>query len=385
MLTPDQIEAEKKILKARARLMMSQPFFAVLIMHMGVHPGPEGSGIDTMATDGKRLFYWAPFVLKLKMEELEAVLAHEVMHVCYLHHTRRGDRQGDIWNIAGDFVINADLRRAGIKLPNPHLYDQKYEGMSTEQVYNLLVKNAKKVKGGDGSDPGKCGGVMDAAPPYASSEMKEAERRAQVQVRQAMAVARAKNVGSIPAPLVKMMADLDKPTITWKELFRDWADESRIVDTDWTRPSRRDYGDGIILPGSGSIAPSHIVAWVDTSGSMDERSLAAIMAELQGFLDESACEKLTVGFCDCAVQETLEFEAGDIINVCPKPGGGTDFAPAFRWTAEHAPKASGVVYLTDLCCHSFGQEPGCPVLWVRYGGYSNKPPFGKLLDLDPSA
>jgi predicted metal-dependent peptidase len=69
-------------------------------------------------------------------------------------------------------------------------------------------------------------------------------------------------------------------------------------------------------------------------------------------------------------------------------GGGTDFADSFRWLKENAPDASAVIYLTDLQCNSFGDEPMCPVLWATYADESQfdfwaaRVPFGKPILVD---
>jgi predicted metal-dependent peptidase len=42
-----------------------------------------------MATDGRRILFNPEFVHSLQPEELEAVLAHEVLHCALGHHPRR--------------------------------------------------------------------------------------------------------------------------------------------------------------------------------------------------------------------------------------------------------------------------------------------------------
>jgi predicted metal-dependent peptidase len=368
------------------RVMLKNGFFGAPLMQMGMR---AEDSIPTMGVDGRHLYYNAKWVLDLKGDELQGVLVHEVLHICYLHHTRRGDRDPELWNVSGDAVINLDVKAAGFQLPpgvntpGGMIQIPDAAGKSCEQVYNMLKKQG--FKPAPGPDPGGCGGVMDAAKPHQVVALGEAERQAQQMIRGAMAVARGRNAGNIPSALVRMMAELDKPKTSWGDTFRAWADEGRSYDTDWCRPSRRDLGNGFILPSTVSIAPAHIVAWVDTSGSMSQEALSAIMAELQGMLDEHVCDKLTIGYCDTRVQGTEECEPGDIIKSVPRPGGGTDFAPAMEWTRQNVERPSGVVYLTDLECHSFGFSPGCPVLWVRYGSYGNNPPYGRVLEIDPSA
>jgi predicted metal-dependent peptidase len=62
--------------------------------------------IPTAATDGKR-YYWNPrFILKLSHRGLRIVCAHEAWHAIYMHPSRRGSRNPELWNIAVDYIVN---------------------------------------------------------------------------------------------------------------------------------------------------------------------------------------------------------------------------------------------------------------------------------------
>ena len=50
---------------------------------------------------------------------------------------------GSLWNIAGDLVINWDLKQAGLTLPDGCLLEQKYAGMTAEAVYDKIRDDAK--------------------------------------------------------------------------------------------------------------------------------------------------------------------------------------------------------------------------------------------------
>ena len=63
--------------------------------------GPvERDDIDTGATDGKHLFYNPKWFGKLSDLERIGFLAHEVMHVVFMHHLRRQERHAEKWNVA---------------------------------------------------------------------------------------------------------------------------------------------------------------------------------------------------------------------------------------------------------------------------------------------
>jgi len=88
---------------------------------------------------------------------------HEVSHILLFHHLRMGHRDGEIWNIAGDFVINLLLANlegeAANKVKKPLInmsiknipekkimLNDKFSGMIEEEVYDDLTKNKNITK-----------------------------------------------------------------------------------------------------------------------------------------------------------------------------------------------------------------------------------------------
>ena len=133
--------AHDYIVKARAKLMKGNVGMASMLLHLKLVEVDQ-SRCDTMATDGKVIYYYPEFVLGLSEPELQGVLVHEALHVVYEHPLRRGKRHPKIWNIACDYVINAylywDLK---LELPLGGLLSYKYKGMTAEKVYSILVKD----------------------------------------------------------------------------------------------------------------------------------------------------------------------------------------------------------------------------------------------------
>jgi predicted metal-dependent peptidase len=60
-----------------------------------------------------------------------------------------------------------------------------------------------------------------------------------------------------------------------------------------------------------------------------------------------------------------------------KGGGGTDFRPVFEWVEESQTEPACLIYLTDLCCHSYPAPPDYPVLWVTES--RRTAPFGETV------
>jgi predicted metal-dependent peptidase len=160
--------------------------------------------------------------------------------------------------------------------------------------------------------------------------------------------------------------------------------QSISKDHSWARPNRRFLGSGLYLPSLQSDAVDHALVAIDTSGSVSDRQAQeAFSDELQGLLDTGAVDKVTVVYCDAMIHgEPEEYHRGDVIELRRPGGGGTNFAPVTQWAADQ--QAACLIYLTDLACWSFGEDPGLPVLWAKWGAFKHPNiPFGEEVEIDP--
>ena len=120
-----------------------------------------------MATDGVSLYYNPEFVETLNAATLAGTLAHEVMHPALHHHVRRSGRDPKRWNMACDFAINPLLVDAGLNLPEGVLLDNRFRGMSAEQIYNLLESEAAQDSGSEDEESESGGDRSNAEQPSA--------------------------------------------------------------------------------------------------------------------------------------------------------------------------------------------------------------------------
>jgi predicted metal-dependent peptidase len=127
--------AADKVMKARAAIIQSRKFYAVLISN--VEPVPCWS-IPRMATDSVKHYYNPQFVCGLPQDILEGVQVHESEHDARHHSTRRRGRDPERWNKAADYSINPDLLAEGFKLPDWVLNRPEFAGMATEDIYRVL-------------------------------------------------------------------------------------------------------------------------------------------------------------------------------------------------------------------------------------------------------
>ena len=128
--------ARTKIQNALARCMRKDVGISSILLRL---PLVSDNSIETMCTDGKVIKYSDDFVLKITGAECEGVLLHEGYHVILLHHTRMGNRNHKLWNIACDYAINNYIYdHTDFDLPEGGLWDEKYDHMTAEKIYHIL-------------------------------------------------------------------------------------------------------------------------------------------------------------------------------------------------------------------------------------------------------
>jgi len=413
MSTDVVAKIDKRMVRARASLIQKHPFWGTLAMHLRLVEDP---GCGTMWVDGENLGYDPLFLDELSERELEGVNAHEIAHCAYLHHTRRGTRDIELWNDACDYAINRDLIKGGFILPKGVLLDPQYDGMAAEAIYAILDQKrqaerqqqaqqqgqeqqggqsqpqpgqspASGHKKGSGRAPNPCGEVRDAAKPGNEASKARSESNWRVRVMQAMGVERADHAGDIPGDLLRMYEAVRKRPVDWRSIVRRFIDARNRQDYSWTSPNKRMLGYGFVLPGLVPDGVNHLGIVVDTSCSVNKRALGLFVNEVQATLDDGAVSHITIICIDTRVQARYDFYAGDVIKFEPKGGGGTRFSPAIAWFQKHEPDVAALIYFTDLDCNDYGPQPDVPMIWVGYGTSkeiaerTKKVPFGEVIPL----
>ena len=149
-----------ELTEAISRLIMQQPFFAVLLLDL--LSLSETDAIPTAGTNGKQLLVNPEWFGKLTLNERVFVICHEVMHVI-LEHQRRTklymDRgigpdmkafNPEKMNVAEDYIINDWVIHSGQNdMPKGGCLDPKfgYNDLA-DDVYGHLVELADSLGGG---------------------------------------------------------------------------------------------------------------------------------------------------------------------------------------------------------------------------------------------
>ena len=139
---------------AKIIAMKRSPFFGTLLYNL---PIVRTDKIQTLGVDGSVLHvnekFWESYNNQPEMQV--GLLMHEVGHL-FLNHLWRGRKfttiitnpntgeQISLYNLAGDAVINLMITEEGFRLPNEAFLDEKYHGMTTEEVYQSMLGEVPK-------------------------------------------------------------------------------------------------------------------------------------------------------------------------------------------------------------------------------------------------
>ena len=362
--------------KARSRLILDNPFFGTLCLRQKPTEWDEPTG----AVDGKHLFYNVKWFEKLTEMERVGFLAHEVMHLVLMHHTRRQERNGHKWNVAADYAINNHLIAEGFILPKGGLVDDQYTDMTTEAIYNMLPE---PPQGWDAvyKDGGGCGGVLDHPDSDGTNGTKSAiEADLQVAVNQAAEAAKAQ--GKLSGNMQSLVSDITEPKVDWKQVLARFLRANNKSDFTWTRPNRRFIGQGMYLPSLHNPCLEEIAIAVDTSGSISDDELAQFTSEASYILHELNPERVQFIQCDTKVQDACEYTRESLpLKVTYQGRGGTLIGPVIDYVNEHHPGVAALVYLTDLevCPEDFGDKPHYPVLFISTN--VEEAPYGEVIKM----
>jgi predicted metal-dependent peptidase len=303
-------DARERLITARIGLLLKHAFFGNLATRLQLINADDW--LTTAATDGLKLYYNSRFIMMLKPKEVEFLVAHEVMHVVYDHIGRRIDRDPEIWNIANDYTVNADLKKHKVGefiTTVPCLYEKKYEDWTSEDIYEDLMKNVQYINiddlldqmlddhlDGEGDDSEDGDGNEDRKG-KGRPKMSEAEREAMRQeVKQAILnAAQQAEAGSMPAGVERLIKQMTDPVMPWRELIQTNLTSAIKSDYTWMRPSRRSWHMDAIMPGMNPGEEIDVDIYIDMSGSISNKQGMQFLSEVAGMMDafeQSPCDLL---------------------------------------------------------------------------------------------
>lgn len=387
-------QARDKLIGARVGLLLKHGFFGNLATNLKLVNADEWCA--TAATDGRTFYYNAKFINMLSRGELEFLFGHEVLHVVYDHMGRRNERDPQIWNIADDYAVNADLKRHRVGdfiTTVPCLYEHKYDGKPAEEIYDDLMKNVQVLNiddlldkiiddhlDSDGESDGdgqESGGKGKRPKPLTQEEKDQLRQEVKQQI---LAAAKSSDASSVPAGVQRMIKEITEPKMNWKELIVTTLTSAIRTDYSFMRPNRRGWHVDAIMPGMTPGEEIDIAVAIDMSGSIGDKQAAAFLAEIRGIMESFNGYKIHVFCFDTEVYAQQDFNSDNLDTIEGyelKGGGGTDFDCIFKYLKDRGEDTKRLIVFTDgYPFGSWGDPDFCDTTWIIHGDRNPNPPFG---------
>ena len=400
-------QTEEKLTTARVGLLLKAPFFGNMATRMKLIDASEWC--PTAATDGRNFFYNKDFVEKLSTKKLEFLFGHEIGHCVFDHFGRAGSRDRQLCNIAQDYAINIILKdeKIGDVIDEVKIcLDPKYRGLAWEEIYDSLYEEADKIgmdelmeqlgdllddhinedTGGGGNDGDENGKDKKGKPVLS----KEEKQKIKDEIKEAMIQsAAAAGAGKTPAAIQRLIKDLTEPKMNWREILRMNIQSLVRNDYSFSRPSRKGWASGVILPGLKNDETIDVAIAIDMSGSIGLDDATVFLTEVKGIMDQYEDYNVKIWCFDTEVYNYAEFSAdhGDGIETYePKGGGGTEFMVNWDFMKENGIEPKKLIMFTDgYPWGSWGDENYCDTLFVVKGNTTAEAPFGQTVIYEKDA
>ena len=385
-MTYSATEEEKKALKRTKIALMKDPelvFVANMMLQMDMH---FSESIPTACTYDLTILFNPKFFMEQTPAKRMGLMAHEIMHPALLHRERRGHRTPKRYNVAGDYAINNMLVARGIEIPDGGYVDPKYDGMSTNAIYEMLPEeddipdsdtnditqpNPNGGNSNGGNTPGNVPGAGNGPPPMTQTQIENV-------VLQAATNAKAtRGVGSIPGMVAIELDKILNPKLPWHALTRRWLLDFNKNDFSNRKPNRRFFPE-FHLPSMFSEALGPVNVYVDSSGSVSDSDFKHFVSETGGVLTMLNPKYIEFSLFDTSIRSTDRVHnLIELQRVKFSGRGGTLIEPVFNHINETKPKFS--IIFTD---GEFGipeTKVKTPILWIIYNNPTFKAPFGKVV------
>ncbi len=413
-ITPEALEDMRvdvldRIITARVGLLLRHPFFGNMATRLRIMAADDW--LPTAAVDGRNLYFNTQFFNAMDNKEIEFVVAHEILHMVFDHLGRRdwhgADRNPMLYNIAADYIVNNLLVRDGIgKTPKivDCFQDFKFEGWTSEEVYDELFKEAKKngeefleqlgemldehldmdgdgdSDGGEETKDGNGNTVSKRPAKYSDEEMKQIKD----EIKEGMlSAAQAAGAGNTPAGVQRLIKQLTEPKMNWRQLLRQQIQSSIRDDYTFSRPSRKGQMSGAILPGMDFAETIDLAVALDMSGSIGNDQAADFLGEIKGIMDEYRDYKIKIWCFDTNVYNEQDFNADgseDLSDYEIMGGGGTDFMANWTYMKETGYVPKKFIMFTDgYAWDSWGDENYCDTVFIIHSHHDKnlQAPFGQ--------
>lgn len=382
------LTSEQRVTKSHIAIMRSKQFCMFAgVLSVGKVNFTED--LPTAATNGRDVMYNPKFVDTLNDKELNFVVLHEALHKAYQHMhlwKKLWKENPMLANMAADYVVNysiyeADDRNEITMMPSSALFDKKYAGMTTKQVFDLLKKDAESNGGGgkDGHDTHD----WEGSESMSDEEVKETAKQIDQALRQGEIIR-----GKMQGNKNRSINEILEPKVNWREQLREFVNATcKNKDrTSWKRPHKRFIGHDIYMPSMIGEAIGQVVIGIDTSGSIGDKELSEFLTEVVAICDDVSPSSIELLYWDTHVAGHETYNQGDykalVQSTKPAGGGGTHVGCVNQYIKDKRIQPEAIIILTDGYVEDdFGGNWEYPTLWAITSKHITSP-HGKTIHIE---
>jgi predicted metal-dependent peptidase len=408
-MTTYTLTPEQRVRKAIITLQDKQPFFAHLALACELYRIDDEEGMrkigmpyPTFGVDARGRFYFHVDAVTAKTgEEILGTTVHEILHIAFEHPSSLEGRERMIANYAQDIAVNMIVWSNGFvmhkdsvkvdvardegyvylnekltkKITIQHVSDKCWQEIY-EELLKLLPKqmtcpNCGGTVGEEGEGDGQgqsqgegehkhkdkgipcqCGDWHDYGSAEGMTEKEKQEVKQYWQNRVVEAATIAKQRGVTPVGMQRIVDELVKPKVQWKDILRRMVKQHTVpVDLAYRKLHKKSHQLGVYMPGM-IKETREIEVVVDTSGSIGKNELTEFVSEIVGMAKSNNRIKMGITFCDAEVQSHYDIANGNIPKIMAmeaKGGGGTQMEKGLDFIKEKNPRVPVVIVLTDGC------------------------------------
>jgi len=395
---------EQKIEKAKAKLMLDHPYFGTLASALKLEKNNE---LLTFSSDGESMFYNSEYVDKLEVPEVEFMMANGAMHAVLKHQYRASERTNWLWQTATDYVVNGMLVKNGMQLPVYANYEEKFDGMYAEEVYEMLraEMNSDEEYASDTEQTEQISESDDVHAEnltmqeeliesndtdnteYDSSDMTEEinitpdveSLSEEMKEHFEQIFQKLNRQGNLPQDLNLVVPEYFSHKVNWRELLYGYIASYAKSTYSFMPPNMKYLYRGIYLPSLSSDLLRIVIA-IDTSGSVDEMLLGEFLAEINSIMHSYPNYEIDVITADAKVQSHKVFLPGENLEYEVSGRGGTDFRSVFAYIDSYIDYPTLLLYFTDGMGIFPENEASYDVMWIM--PEVKEVPFGEVMVLD---
>lgn len=326
--------------------------------------------IPTAATNGRDVVYNPKFIDTLQSKELNFIVLHEAIHKAFQHmHLWKGlfKQNPMVANMAADYIVNqtivnADPNSAITVMPSGALYDKRFEGWSTRQVFDTLIQENPDMNQEYQLDVHD----WDGAEKLDDDEVNKVKKQIDTALRQGEILR-----GKMGGNQSRAINDLLKPKVNWRHELRQFMNNicSTKDKSSWRRPHRRFVSQDIYMPSMIGESVGDLVIGIDTSGSIRQKDIQAFLSEVVNICEDVIPKTVHLLYWDYDVagaEKYKQHEYGNMLkSTKPVGGGGTEVGCVNKYLDKHKIKPEAVLIFTDgYVEEDWGGTWKYPTLWV---------------------